>query len=365
MKKKILAVVLAMLIVFSFVGCADIALAQYKDFTKRELDAYFAVLDKDDYNEDSWAEIERIVADGSMAINMTTDKERADFALNEAKQAIYAVLTELAKYKAAAKIALENYAENKGQENYGEENWATIQDIVMGGKITINAATDNDGVDLALNAAKQEIDAVWTELAEYKVAAKETLGIYAENKGQENYTRYYWDFMTVSVTNYGKNIDAAADKAEVDLLFEEAKSMIDQRPQKDFWELKEAYDKGWLSREDLMHITYFNTGEVVEVIENPYRLIKIDFTPEMEAPALDSSTKSELEDTFRSYLHQMDYRLSTAIADKFLGEYNGCYVVQFRFTNGWSEPMVRTLFIGGIRFQWTGVGVFGVMVYKK
>jgi len=67
----------------------------------------------------------------------------------------------LAEYKAAAQAELEAYAESKGEGNYTAENWAAIEGFVADVKAAVDAAADRAGVDVAVAAAKEEIDAVW------------------------------------------------------------------------------------------------------------------------------------------------------------------------------------------------------------
>jgi len=67
----------------------------------------------------------------------------------------------LAAYKSAVQAELEAYAEEKGEDNYTAENWAAIQELVADGKTAVDAAADRAGVDAAVAAAKEAMDAVW------------------------------------------------------------------------------------------------------------------------------------------------------------------------------------------------------------
>lgn len=66
----------------------------------------------------------------------------------------------LARYKTTAKAGLETYAEEKGECNYWESDWAAIQNIVADGKKEIDAAADKSAVKFALDTAKEEIDMI-------------------------------------------------------------------------------------------------------------------------------------------------------------------------------------------------------------
>ena len=99
---------------------------------------------------------------------------------------------------------------------------------------TIFAA--NSTVVVYTNASEQEI-AAWGEewktgstvytFDEYKADKKADLVIYADNKGQDNYTAENWTAIQDAVTAGQNAIDNAADKTAVDAAFEAAKTEID------------------------------------------------------------------------------------------------------------------------------------------
>lgn len=66
----------------------------------------------------------------------------------------------LEKYKTDAKVELEQYATDKGQDNYTDENWDVILNIVANCKSKIDVATNKVEVDTVLASAKKEIDGV-------------------------------------------------------------------------------------------------------------------------------------------------------------------------------------------------------------
>ena len=100
---------------------------------------------------------------------------------------------------------------------------------------TIFAA--NSTVVVYTNASEQEI-AAWGEewktgstvytFDEYKADKKADLVIYADNKGQDNYTSENWTAIQDAVTAGQNAIDNAADKTAVDAAFEAAKTEIDR-----------------------------------------------------------------------------------------------------------------------------------------
>ncbi len=139
-----------------------------------------------------------------------------------------------AEYKTEKKAELEQYAADKGQNNYSTANWTEIQGYVTSGKTAIDGAADKAAVDSALTAAKEDIDAVKTiaqeeaeELAAYKTEKKAELEQYAANKGQNNYSTANWTKIQGYVTSGKTAIDEAADKAAVDSALTAAKEDID------------------------------------------------------------------------------------------------------------------------------------------
>ena len=139
-----------------------------------------------------------------------------------------------AEYKTEKKAELEQYAADKGQNNYSTANWTEIQGYVTSGKTAIDGAADKAAVDSALTAAKTDIDAVKTiaqeeaeELAAYKTEKKAELEKYAADKGQNNYSTANWTKIQGYVTSGKTAIDEAADKAAVDSALTAAKTDID------------------------------------------------------------------------------------------------------------------------------------------
>lgn len=65
------------------------------------------------------------------------------------------------------------------------------------------------------------------ELAEYKAAAKTGIETYAEDKGRSNYSEGNWSAITGHVEDGKAAIDAATDKAQVDIAVGAAKQKID------------------------------------------------------------------------------------------------------------------------------------------
>ncbi|MCL2676098.1 MAG: hypothetical protein FWE84_05940 [Firmicutes bacterium] len=83
----------------------------------------------------------------------------------------------LTEYKNLVKAQLEVYAAVKGEDNYSEQNWAIIMELVADGKTAIDAAMNKSEVDSALEAVKQWIDKIPQNIEgfELTISAEETI----------------------------------------------------------------------------------------------------------------------------------------------------------------------------------------------
>jgi hypothetical protein len=264
---------------------------------------------------------------------------------------------ELAQYKANAKTTLQAYAIDKGECNYCEDNWAEIEQIVIDGKKAINAAKDKDGVDSVFIMAKADIDAIEKKeevrgLAEHITTAKSILETYTLDKGQDNYTATKWVIINELVATGIIAINAAMNMAEIDSALNKTKLAIDAVEQKDGmitpYSMREAFDAGYLTREDLKHIAYFLMSEVFEVegiwhdeTFGAYATVKdtmtrVDFTP-FVLQSLDSQTTNELKQAYyKSNLclflcHNVGIEKGITAFD-YLGSYNDSSVVHMRLS---------------------------------
>ena len=138
---------------------------------------------------------------------------------------------ELTEYKATAIKTLENYAQEKGQENYSVENWAVIQGYVAIGKTDIDAEADKDGIDAVVTALKQMIDGVYSlikELTIQKIYRINDIYDYAHDKGHDNYTIEKWATITELVAQGVAAVDAAESMTKVTSAVATAKQRIDE-----------------------------------------------------------------------------------------------------------------------------------------
>lgn len=130
----------------------------------------------------------------------------------------------------------------------------------------------------------------------------------------------------------------------------------------EFYTLQEAYDSNLITVNDLMHISYYQSGEVYKVEQgadyhDPENRQKIDFTPTVALPVLDSETEEHIKKAFyykNIYLFKNSentikkYEKDILKIICFLGNYNENYVVQIdsdEWIHGTGSPMVC---IGGI-----------------
>ncbi|MCL2410542.1 MAG: hypothetical protein FWC97_02755 [Treponema sp.] len=130
-----------------------------------------------------------------------------------------------------------------------------------------------------------------------------------------------------------------------------------------FYSLQEAYDNGFINRDDIKHISYFATGLVVEVLDGyedewemewgipeSYwtKIRRIDFTPQKPNPSLTNISPQVIASMKSAFYtankELMDISLQQGINDgwipkgttatdtisimDFFGEYNGSYAVR-------------------------------------
>ena len=215
----------------------DNSVAIYKEDKKNELDEYALAKGKDSYTSDNWTAVQLAVTAGKKAIDDAADIAAVDVAFAAAKTEIDKVKTAeqeaadaLANKKTETLAALEAYAESKGEANYTAENWAAIQSAVTAGKTAIDKAADIAAVDVAFAEAKTAIDAIETvadSLEAYKTTQKAALEVYAESKGEANYTTENWTAIQSAVTAGKEAIAAAANEIAVDAAYNAAAANID------------------------------------------------------------------------------------------------------------------------------------------
>ncbi len=133
--------------------------------------------------------------------------------------------------------------------------------------------------------------------------------------------------------------------------------------------LQEAYDRKLLTEEDIMHISYYKTGEVykVEKVEDSQdwnKWQKVDFVPEEPLPELDAKTSELIKTAYYNKNiqffkdHDGTIRYGKDILKiRFLGCYNGNYAVEVD-SDEWSYgASVLTCCVGGIAWTYSGPAI--------
>ena len=141
-------------------------LAEAKANAIAELEALVNGLNRADYSDEAWAQIQSALAEARTAINNATDAAALNTLVNNAKNVINAVKGNLDLAKAAALEALEQYYNSFDKNNYDEAGVASLNRAYNDGKDAIEAATSTDAVAAALANAKAAMDAVQTKPAE-------------------------------------------------------------------------------------------------------------------------------------------------------------------------------------------------------
>ena len=106
------------------------------------------------------------------------------------------------------------------------------------------------------------------------------------------------------------------------------------------YSLKEAYEQGFLTDDDLMHISYFLYGEVKRIDEQG-NAQTVEFTPSRELSALSKKQETAMKKSYRSnHLDDFvidlgngttkNYGIEIIEFITFLGNYNGYYVVEIQ-----------------------------------
>jgi len=119
-----------------------------------------------------------------------------------------------------------------------------------------------------------------------------------------------------------------------------------------YYSLTDAYEYGFLTRENIMSIAYYDSGKVSEQKED--KIVDLDFIPEMSIPELDEEIEYSLKVAY--YKNNRDEFISEGYSSEasavkqikitqFFGCYNGSYVVKMEIG-----------FIGG----GTGIGFYTV-----
>ena len=139
------------------------ALEQAKANAINELETLVNGLNRADYSDEAWQQIQNALAEARTAINAATDATALNNLVAQVKATINAVKDNLELAKAAALEALEQYYNSFDKNNYDETGVAALTKAYNDGKDAIEAATTTEGVAAALANAKAEMDKVQTK----------------------------------------------------------------------------------------------------------------------------------------------------------------------------------------------------------
>ena len=136
-----------------------------------------------------------------------------------------------------------------------------------------------------------------------------------------------------------------------------------------FYTLQEAYDNGYLTREDLMSICYYRFNEVWlgENLDSA-SWVKYEYTQKHTQQELDKSVENDIKKTYYS-IHKSDFfdKEGTALGGidnlsvQYFGTYNDSYVIVMKCSL-WDIGQVATpTLLAGVAWWETGEGF---LVYR-
>ena len=121
--------------------------------------------------------------------------------------------------------------------------------------------------------------------------------------------------------------------------------------------IETAYKNGWLTRDDIMHISYFKYGVVIGGTRDDWDSDhEIEFVPTKKTPELSERTKRAIKvaeaNRVRNNGAYPDATPDNVYIDDYLGVYNGYAVMRMEYNDGFGYPanMIRIEFDGIILF---------------
>lgn len=136
-----------------------------------------------------------------------------------------------------------------------------------------------------------------------------------------------------------------------------------------FYTLEEAYEVGWLTRDDLMEICYNRFGEVwIGESLDDTTWIKYEYEPKDTPSELDRSIENDIKETYYS-LHKSDFfdregnplGGTECLTVRYFGMYNDSYVVVVECSL-WDVGQAATpMLLAGVAWWETGDGF---LVYR-
>ncbi|MCH5164252.1 MAG: hypothetical protein J1F36_04470, partial [Clostridiales bacterium] len=122
----------------------------------------------------------------------------------------------------------------------------------------------------------------------------------------------------------------------------------------DSYPIETAYENGWLTRDDIMHISYFQYGVVIggtrDDLGSDY---EIEFVPTKKTPELSERAKKAIKtaeaNRVRNNGAYSDATPDNVYIDDYLGVYNGYAVMRMEYNDGsfgYPANMIRIEFDG-------------------
>ena len=215
-------------------------LAQAKADAIADMEAYVTAKGQDNYSETNWASIQTILNTAKESINSCTTandirdtvtgaKLLVDAVKTAAQEAEEAAAAALAKAKTDAIAELEAYVAAKGQDNYSETNWATIQTVLNAAKDSINNCTSIEDVQTTVSGAKAFIDLAKTidqEVEEAKEAAIAELEALVNGLNRADYSDEAWAELQDTLADARAAINRATDATALNNLVAAWKAAI-------------------------------------------------------------------------------------------------------------------------------------------
>ena len=192
------------------------------------LDTEYAKYDEADYREAEWTKITEAYNTAKNGINAVTvitalpGNFVATFTATASAQK-----TDFELYQSENKTAINEYADNKGEDNYSAAKWTAIREYADAACDAIDAATEKNTVDTAVADAKRSIDGVTLAVVKLDGKGHDSLAdaIAALTTTEEHTiklladvidttaTEYAFDGVTVTLDLNGYTMDGVANGA--------------------------------------------------------------------------------------------------------------------------------------------------------
>ena len=213
--KRIMSIILLVIVAMVAFGCTPkndntddvLALVECREQAIAEVESYAQGLGEANYTEGKWTELQDIVRDTITAIQTLNSKDEISGLVSQAKTDIDNVVT----YKEQMVAEIESYAQSKGQDNYTEEKWTELQEIVRDTITAIQTLNSKDEIAGYVVSAKTDMDNLLKIYQEQSIAEIES---YVQGLGEQNYSENNWKHID-SIEKEGKALIEAAEQKTI------------------------------------------------------------------------------------------------------------------------------------------------------